>query len=151
MNAQAHSFTPAGAAPRMSTAAASYTAPRAGAAVVPQIDAAIGAHGAWKLRLRTAIRNGESELTPSTVCRDDECAFGKWLYSSEIDPATRAGMPYQVIRRLHAEFHQCAGDVLGQALSGQRALAEAKLEGEFTARSDKLVRALTKWKGELRG
>lgn len=134
----------------MSTAAGAHAAHQTGAALIPQIDAAIGAHGAWKLRLRTAIATGQCEVTPHTAGCDDRCAFGRWLHGPEIDQQTRAGMPYQVIRRLHAEFHTCAGEVLGEALGGQLAAAEARLNGPFAERSDKLVRALMKWKGELR-
>ena len=62
---------------------------------------------------------------------------------------TRAGKPYQVVRRLHAEFHQSAADVLRLALAARKADADAMFQGTFAERSDKLVRALTKWKGEL--
>lgn len=113
-----------------------------------QIDAAIGAHGAWKLRLRTAIAGSPSDVTPQTACRDDACAFGHWLHGADIDAPTRAGMPYQVVRRLHAEFHRSAGEVLTLALAGNRIRATDVMEADFTPRSDKLVRALTKWKRE---
>ncbi len=58
-------------------------------------------------------------------------------------------MPCKVVRRLHAEFHQCAGDVLTMAIAVQREQALALLEGEYTERSHKLVRALTKGRGEV--
>ncbi len=113
------------------------------------IKKAMGAHGAWKLKLRTAINVGRSEITPAKAACDDQCEFGKWLYGSTIDRETRSGMPYQVVRRLHAEFHGCAGKVLSLALSQRKTEAAALLEGEFTERSAKLVRALTKWRGEI--
>jgi hypothetical protein len=113
------------------------------------VRAAIGAHGAWKLKLKTAVNTGRSEATPATVGRDDQCEFGKWLHGQGIDEETRAGMPYQVVRRLHAEFHQCAGRVLALGLDGKRVEAGNLLEGEYTARSEKLVTALAKWRGEL--
>ena len=50
---------------------------------------------------------------------------------------------------MHAEFHQCAGDVLAMAIADQKDKALALLEGEYTERSEKLVRALTKWRGEV--
>lgn len=113
------------------------------------LRAAIGAHGAWKLRLKTAVSTGRSDTTPAIVGRDDQCEFGKWLHGQGIDAETRAGMPYQVVRRLHAEFHQCAGKVLALGMDGKRTEASALLESEFTARSEKLVVALSKWRGEL--
>ena len=77
-----------------------------------QINAAIGAHGAWKVRLKAAINTGTCDVTPAVASCDDKCAFGGWLYGPTISQTTRTGVPYQVIRRLHAEFHQCAGQVL---------------------------------------
>lgn len=114
-----------------------------------QITEAIGAHGAWKLRLRNAIRSRSSDITSVTASCDDKCAFGQWLHGPDIDPATRAGVPYGVIRRLHADFHRSAGNVLFHVERGNDAEAEAAMTGEFTQRSEKLVRALNKWKGEL--
>jgi hypothetical protein len=118
-------------------------------AMIGEIVNAIGAHGAWKLKLRVAINRGESDVPPEKVCRDDRCPFGRWIHGTTIDPQIKAGLPYQVVRRLHAEFHQSASQVLGLAVQQKRAQAEAMYADEFTQRSEKLVRALTKWKGEL--
>ncbi|MDR6852912.1 hypothetical protein J2Y54_002432 [Sphingomonas sp. BE123] len=117
--------------------------------LLAQVQAAIGAHGAWKLKLSTAVTTGRSDDEPALVCRDDLCRFGVWLHGPDIDPVTRQGKPYQVIRRLHAEFHQCAGTVLDRVKRGDQTGARALLEGEYTERSATLIRALTKWKGEL--
>ncbi|HHI71599.1 MAG TPA: hypothetical protein ENJ91_11390 [Rhodobacteraceae bacterium] len=116
--------------------------------LINQINNAIGAHGSWKIKLRTAINKGKSEHTVDEIRCDDKCAFGKWLYGPDIDAQTRAGAPYNVIKRLHAEFHQCAANVLHKATSGDMKGASEVLEGEFTAKSEKLVRGLRKWKGE---
>lgn len=116
---------------------------------VEEITAGIGAHGAWKMKLKTAITTGSSEFKPNVVRCDDQCALGKWLHGSKIDPQTKLGMPYKVNKRVHAEFHECAARVLALALAGKAQDAQLLLEGEFRERSDKVVRALTKWKGEL--
>ncbi len=116
--------------------------------MVKNITDAIGAHGAWKLRLRTAINTGRSDAKPSDVRCDDRCALGEWLHGPAMDTQTRSGLPYQVTKRLHAEFHGTAADVLTLALDGRKDEASSLLNGDFTARSEKLVRALTKWKGE---
>lgn len=113
------------------------------------IRKAIGAHGAWKLKLKTALTTGRSELTPQIVGKDDQCEFGRWLYSQGVDAQTRAGMPYKVVKRLHGEFHQIAGRVLELSLSGKRDEATGLLEGDFTQKSETLARALAKWRGEL--
>ncbi len=117
--------------------------------LLAQVQAAIGAHGAWKLKLSTAVSTGRSDDEPASVCRDDLCRFGVWLHGPDIDPATRESKPYQVVRRLHAEFHQCAGAVLDLVKRGDQARARAFLEGEYTDRSATLIRALTLWKSEL--
>jgi hypothetical protein len=114
-----------------------------------QVRAAIGAHGAWKLKLKTAITTGIFPTDPAKAGCDDQCDFGRWLYSANLDEPTRSGKPYQVVKRLHAEFHICAGRVLALALSGKAAEATALFEGEYDERSATLVRALTKWRGEL--
>ncbi|RVU05673.1 hypothetical protein EOE18_06675 [Novosphingobium umbonatum] len=116
--------------------------------LVDAINDAIGAHGMWKLRLRTAIAQGHSDITAAKAGCDDGCAFGQWLYGGSIPAAVKAGVPYGVIRRLHAEFHQSAGSVLAYVESKDVPKARQLLEGEFTQRSEKLVRALTKWKHE---
>lgn len=117
-------------------------------ALVNQINIAISAHGAWKIKLRTAVNTGQSQHSINDVRCDDKCAFGKWLHGSEIDGATRATAPYAVIKRLHAEFHLCAADVLEMATTGNASGAINLLDGEFTDKSGKLVRGLYKWKTE---
>lgn len=119
------------------------------ASMIKEITNAIGAHGAWKMRLRTAISLGTSEMQPGHVRCDDRCDFGKWIHGSSIDVQTRAGKPYEVVTRLHREFHHTAANVLEHALNKNKAQAEHIMQNEFTERSEKLVRALTKWKGEL--
>ncbi len=114
-----------------------------------QIKDAIGSHGMWTLRLKTVIKTGTSDLDPDIVRCDDKCDFGQWLHSNEIDKATRTGAPYQVILRLHSEFHNCAADVLELATGGQAPQATELLEGRFSNKSQKLVRGLRKWKGEV--
>ncbi len=120
-----------------------------GREMVAKVNDAIGAHGMWKMRLRTAIRTGKSEVNSVVAGCDNECAFGKWLYGPEISAPMRNGVPYQVIRRLHADFHRSAGQVLRHVERQEGEAAESLMAGEFTERSEKLVRALTKWKGEL--
>lgn len=117
--------------------------------MVEQINNAIGAHGAWKLKLRMAMVSGRSEIDPEKACRDDRCPFGRWIHGDTIDHATKLGKPYEVVRRLHAEFHQSASDVLRLAINARATEAEQAFNGPFAERSDKLVRALAKWKGEL--
>lgn len=116
--------------------------------LIEQIENALGAHAAWRKKLTTAIRTGTLETPPGDIACDDKCAFGQWLYGPEIDDSTRERKPYQVTRRLHAEFHKVAAEVAELAEGGRRGEAFALLDNEFTARSDTLARALNKWRSE---
>ncbi|MCK4711814.1 MAG: CZB domain-containing protein [Marinosulfonomonas sp.] len=116
--------------------------------LIDQINTAITAHGSWKIKLRTAVNKGHSEHSVDDVRCDDKCPFGKWLHGPEIDDPTRASVPYTVIKRLHAEFHLCAADVLEMATTGNTNGATELLDGDFCSKSEKLVRGLCKWKGE---
>ena len=115
-----------------------------------QIQNAIRAHGMWKLRLKTAISSGASDLSPAEVGCDNLCDFGKWLYDESMTAEIRNGMPYKVVKRLHAEFHKTAENILKTALAGDVSKAKELLEGGFTEQSNKLALALTMWKDELR-
>lgn len=119
------------------------------AAIRDQIKKAMAAHGKWKLRLRTAVGRGSSEFKPENVRPDNLCEFGQWLHGSDIDATTKQGVPYQVILRLHREFHETAAKVLTMVEAGRKDEAEALLNGEYFERSDKLIRALAKWDREL--
>jgi Chemoreceptor zinc-binding domain len=109
-----------------------------------ELRAAIGAHGVWKQRLRTAIRTGSRSLDPDTLCRDDACRFGQWLSSLPTETAAHA-----VVRRTaecHRRFHQAAGQVASLALAGRPAEASAMLDqGAFHDASEALALALADW------
>jgi len=107
-----------------------------------EIQNAIRAHGMWKMRLKTAIKTGSSEISPATVKCDNLCDFGKWLYDDSLPASVRDTQPYKLIKRLHAEFHETASTVLKTALDGNSAKSNALLEGVFTDQSNTLVQAL---------
>jgi methyl-accepting chemotaxis protein len=115
-------------------------------ALEQQINKAMAAHNAWKQRLLDAIQTGRSEHDPAKVSKDNQCDFGKWLYS--LPPAVQRTEHWQNVRALHAEFHKEAGRVLELALAGRQAEARQSLEhgGEFTRRSAALIEALMRWK-----
>lgn len=117
--------------------------------MVNEINKAIFAHGAWKMRLRDAISKGSSDMTVDTAKRDDCCAFGKWLHGTEITSHVHGSAQHQTAIRLHKEFHLSAGKVLDEALKDHKDKAISLLKGEFGERSETLMIALTKWKHEL--
>ena len=117
--------------------------------ITKEINNAIGAHGAWKLRLKTAVQTGHSQATPQQVRCDKSCAFGAWLHSNKLDEQTKAGTPYGVIKRLHADFHDCASRIVAHASAGRKPEAKVLLDGEFAERSQRLMVALNKWRSEF--
>jgi len=112
-----------------------------------QIKKAIGAHGLWKTRLAAAIDVGKSEFTVDTVRKDNACDFGRWLYGSELPPAAKNLAEYETCRRLHAEFHQCAAEVLNLAVGGKKSEAQKAMgaTGKFASTSASLTTAMMKW------
>ena len=123
--------------------------PMSNALIIEEINKAILAHGAWKMRLREAIAKGNSELPIEDTKRDDCCAFGRWLRSADLDAELKASLTHKTIARLHKDFHQSAGKVLEEAVQDRLDSAISLLEGEFGECSQTLIIALTKWKREL--
>ena len=118
---------------------------------IEAIRAAIGAHGVWKLRLKTAITLGKSDVSVADVCRDDLCDMGKWMNDPALPSALRQSPEFRAIRSKHTNFHKCAGDVLGLALAGQKEAAQARLDGDFAAQSQDLTLSLRQWSNSLSG
>lgn len=118
--------------------------------VKEEIDKAIGAHGSWKQKLRTAIDTGECESTPDKVKMDNNCSFGKWLHE-RIDPSAKSSAYYKEIVSLHAEFHKEAGAILEIALNGNKDEANnrIKLGSKFAKLSAELTTKLKTWQATL--
>jgi methyl-accepting chemotaxis protein len=115
--------------------------------MLKDINTAIASHELWKTRLLNAIETGSSEWVPRTVKADNQCDFGKWLYTC---PADEEPLPhYNVIKQLHAQFHMEAGRILEIALLGNKDNAIAELEGKYTQLSSSLIAELLKWKASL--
>ena len=110
-----------------------------------EITEAIKAHGAWKHRLTSAARNGETNLPVQEICRDDKCRFGKWLYT--ITPNERNRNHLEKVKTLHRDFHSKAGEVAQKIAEGNTPMATAILQSEaYNAKSKELASALMDWK-----
>lgn len=112
-----------------------------------EITKAIAAHGMWKTRLTQAIESGKMDTPVDTVRMDDQCAFGKWLYGVSLDLQGTTSAQYEEVKKLHAQFHRVAAQVVELALSGKKheALQLMSLDGEFTKISSKLTAAMSIW------
>ncbi|HUO29703.1 MAG TPA: methyl-accepting chemotaxis protein [Bryobacteraceae bacterium] len=110
------------------------------------IQKALTAHSSWKTRLRGAIVTGKLDIPVSTIRVDNQCAFGKWLYGSELSPTEKQTEKYRTVKQLHAQFHEEAAKVAQLATSGQKQAAENAIavSGDFHRVSSSLMSALTK-------
>jgi hypothetical protein len=110
-----------------------------------EVNKAVGAHGLWKGRLKTAIATGKSDVTVDKVRADNQCDFGKWLGS--LPPAELKGDSGKRVKELHAKFHAAAANALDLALSGKKKEAEEALgaSSEFSKVSMELTQAMMTW------
>lgn len=122
---------------------------RGESAQAAHITKAVGAHGMWKSRLKKAIESGSADITPEKAEVDDQCEFGKWLYSL---PSEDQNSPEcREVMRLHACFHQEAGNVLRLALKGEKESARRcmAVNGSFGIASEHLTAQMKAWKNQL--
>lgn len=113
-----------------------------------KIAQSVTSHSEWKKRLIKAIDTGESEFTPERVCKDDNCEFGKWLYSCSVED--KSSEHYDKVKDLHAEFHKEAAEVLSLALANNKDAARKAIStgSNYLSISSKLTRQMMAWSRE---
>lgn len=123
-----------------------------GTGTADRLTAAIGAHGAWKVRLMKAVATGRSPHDPAVVSTDDRCVFGAWLHVESRADA-RHSVHYAPVLDLHGQFHRLAGRVLAQARSGERqpAARATAFGGELDQVLARLIGEINDWRDELSG
>lgn len=115
-----------------------------------ELSAAKRAHEDWKARLMSEIdKDAQTAMDPAKACNDTACVFGQFLASAPLEPWVTDRKPYEVITRLHRDFHAQAGEVLRLAQAGDRPAARAHLQGPYREASKKLLMAINKWDKEL--
>jgi methyl-accepting chemotaxis protein len=119
---------------------------QAASSVEDTITKAIGAHGAWKKRLSTAIANGSHQEDVTAVAQDNKCDFGRWLYGSA--PAASDQAHHAAAKSLHATFHKEAADTLRLVSSGNQVQAQASIAagGSFAEASRHLTKTMIDWR-----
>jgi Chemoreceptor zinc-binding domain len=119
---------------------------------IEMIENAITAHAGWKARLRAAVISGKFDGTSATVKVDNQCDFGKWLYSAEFSDSDRDTDHYRTVKQLHAQFHEEAAKVVELAISDQKSVAEKAIGvgGPYAKISTALTEAMIKWRQSLR-
>lgn len=110
-------------------------------------DDAISAHIKWKVRLGQFIEGIAKEpLDSATVCKDNVCDLGKWIYGEGARFKTLAS--YAAVVKAHARFHVEAGAVVRQVEGGDPAGARAAMGGAFAIASKETVAAILGLKRE---
>lgn len=106
---------------------------------------ALNDHCLWKRELRAAAVYQKRDLPISRICRDDCCAFGRWLH--QLPPSVRHSAEAQTVERLHAQFHRAAGAVAEMIVDGHYDQALSSLAtGGYPQVSAELTRAVVQWK-----
>jgi hypothetical protein len=100
------------------------------------LNQVIDSHAAWKHRLENTLLGDNSEqLEVSVVAQDGVCTLGQWLYG--VGKQQFGHLPeYEELRKTHANFHLCAGQVLIEIRNGKADVAKCLLKGEFRNLSD---------------
>ena len=136
------------------SAEAALAAPQAGAikedSVIDGLDfvAAIEAHRKWKGRLTAYVQGTSTEkLDYTAICRDDQCALGKWIYSTG---GTSMGnlSPFHQLKAKHAQFHVTASRVVELMQNEDQGSAQELLTGgEYTKASIEVQMLISKLYG----
>lgn len=92
------------------------------------IKDALDAHNRWTGRLQSML-NGRSneQIEVSEVAVDHKCALGKWIHNHGRDHFGALD-EYKELKRIHAEFHLTAGEVLNNVKNGNDEKAEYGLK-----------------------
>ena len=111
-----------------------------------EITMGIGTHGLRKGHIINAINTGQSEWTPEMVYQDNQCDFGKWLYSCS--PQDKSSSHYGKVKKLHEKFHKKAASVLEMALAGKKVEAESAIaeNSEYSSISRELTTEMMAWR-----
>jgi diguanylate cyclase (GGDEF)-like protein/PAS domain S-box-containing protein len=111
------------------------------------INQVIEAHLNWMSRLKRVLdHTSDEQLDVSIVSQDNHCTLGKWIYG----PAkkTYGHLPeWEELRRAHANFHACAGEVLKAHQQGSAEVAATLLKGPLAQASQSNKDALVKLHG----
>ncbi|MFM2066977.1 MAG: hypothetical protein RLZZ584_1886 [Pseudomonadota bacterium] len=104
-------------------------------------QAAIRVHHEWKQHLDELLQGQERDtLDPVTVCRDDLCELGQWIYGE--GRRVFGHLPlFEELRVSHADFHLVAGEVVHGVRAGRVEHAR-QLMAEDYQRTSQQVQAL---------
>jgi Chemoreceptor zinc-binding domain len=95
-------------------------------------------HNAWNTRLKKVIDKTSDEVFDvEIVSQDTHCFLGRWIYGE--GKRLCGHLPeYEMVRKTHAEFHECAAEVLSEHQKGNDIIAEVLLKNDFRSASNKI-------------
>jgi len=104
----------------------------------------IATHMAWRKRLQAILDGTHNEnIDVGTVAQDTLCVLGKWLHGP--GKTLYSHLPeYDLLRKAHAQFHLCAGEVLMEHQSGNAEAAATIIKGPFNNFSNQIQLDLAK-------
>jgi hypothetical protein len=112
--------------------------------IYTQLSEAIGAHGAWKFRLRMAANKTDPVDMTTTASDHHGCAFGRWL--DGLPEHIRTLAEARDVIALHEIFHAAAGQTARYIAKGDKDAALKMLDTQLDDVSKKLNAAVAKWK-----
>ncbi len=109
------------------------------------VISAIEAHVRWKIRLEAYISGTSDEaLDADVVCKDNECALGKWIYGSGGEDFGHTEQ-FTELKSTHADFHRAAADIIRESDTGDKGSAIKMLnEGEYAKYSHRVKTMLAR-------
>ena len=111
------------------------------------LDDAVKAHAAWKMKLSAYIRHPDKSINPAEACRDDHCPLGQWLHGEA--KKTMSNLPeYQTLVAEHARFHKAVGNAVQLADAGKNPDEEHVLgwDSDFAESSRSIVTTIVQLK-----
>ncbi len=104
-------------------------------------NSAIQAHIDWKMKLTNYIGKPDGTLDSKVVCKDNNCALGKWIHGAGANYRKSHQLIFDSLKSSHAEFHRTAGEVVELANSGRKkeALILVAPTGRYGTASKKTV------------
>lgn len=114
-------------------------------------DSAIKAHIDWKMKLTKYLENPNGSLEHSKVCLDNACPLGKWIYGDGALYRNNHIITFDALKKSHAEFHQCAGDIIRYIDNRNDTMANQLLSpaGKYSVISENTIHLLEKLKSEI--
>lgn len=107
---------------------------------------AITQHMQWKFRLDLLVAGYSREtLDPDLVALAGSCELGGWI-AEEGERNHGSNPAFRSLKRTHAEFHRCAGEIVRLCLAGRRAEAERAFDWDFRPVYTEAMRAMLRFR-----